>query len=55
MSLIEDAFVWLGNTAHQLLPAGQLTNLVFDGVLSGLSGVIVFIPQIAILFAFIAN
>jgi ferrous iron transport protein B len=54
MSLIEDAFVWLGNTAHQLLPAGQLTNLVVDGVLSGLSGVMVFIPQIAILFAFIA-
>ena len=54
MSLIEDAFVWLGNTAHQLLPTGQLTNLVVDGVLSGLSGVLVFIPQIAILFAFIA-
>jgi ferrous iron transport protein B len=54
MSLIEDAFVWLGTTAHQLLPAGQLTNLVVDGVLSGLSGVMVFIPQIAILFAFIA-
>ncbi len=54
MSLIEDAFVWLGNTAHQLLPAGQLTNLLVDGVLSGLSGVLVFIPQIAILFAFIA-
>jgi ferrous iron transport protein B len=54
MSLIEDAFVWLGTTAHQLLPAGQLTNLVVDGVLSGLSGVLVFIPQIAILFAFIA-
>jgi ferrous iron transport protein B len=54
MSLIEDAFVWLGNTAHQLLPAGQLTNLLVDGVLAGLSGVLVFIPQIAILFAFIA-
>jgi ferrous iron transport protein B len=54
MSLIEDAFVWLGTTAHQLLPTGQLTNLVVDGVLAGLSGVLVFIPQIAILFAFIA-
>ncbi|MFM6954303.1 MAG: ferrous iron transport protein B, partial [Sphingobacteriaceae bacterium] len=54
MSLIEDAFVWLGNTAHQLLPPGQLTNLLVDGVLAGLSGVLVFIPQIAILFAFIA-
>ena len=35
-------------------PAGPLTGLVVDGVLGGLSGVMVFIPQIAILFAFIS-
>lgn len=54
MSLIENLFIWLGNTAHTYLPAGALTNLLVDGVLAGLSGVLVFIPQIAILFAFIA-
>jgi ferrous iron transport protein B len=54
MSLIEELFIWLGNMAHTFLPAGALTNLLVDGILAGLSGVLVFIPQIAILFAFIA-
>ena len=36
------------------MPAGPLTNLLVDGVIGGLSGVMVFIPQIAILFAFIS-
>lgn len=54
MSLIENTFVWLTKTAHSILPAGVLTNLFIDGILAGLSGVLVFIPQIAILFAFIS-
>ncbi|MDF3079377.1 MAG: ferrous iron transporter [Sphingobacteriaceae bacterium] len=54
MSLIEQLFVWLADTAHSILPAGVFTDLLVDGVLAGLSGVLVFIPQIAILFAFIS-
>ncbi|HWZ04211.1 MAG TPA: ferrous iron transporter B, partial [Mucilaginibacter sp.] len=54
MELIADAFVWVQNALHSLLPAGPLTGLVVDGVIGGLSGVMVFIPQIAILFAFIS-
>lgn len=54
MDLIKELFIWLGNVGHQLLPAGVLTNLLIDGVLAGLSGVLVFVPQIAILFAFIS-
>lgn len=54
MTLIEDLFVWLASTSHALLPAGVFTDLLVDGVLAGLSGVLVFIPQIAILFAFIS-
>lgn len=54
MSLIESSFIWLGDTAHRVLPPGVLTNLLADGVLAGLSGVLVFIPQISILFGFIA-
>jgi ferrous iron transport protein B len=54
MELIADLFVWLQSTLHHLLPAGPLTGLMVDGVLGGLSGVMVFIPQIAILFAFIS-
>lgn len=54
MELIADGFVWVQNSLHHLLPAGPLTGLMVDGVLGGLSGVMVFIPQIAILFAFIS-
>ncbi|MDB5032352.1 ferrous iron transport protein B [Mucilaginibacter sp.] len=54
MELIADAFVWVQNTLHHVLPTGPLTSLLVDGIIAGLSGVIVFIPQIAILFAFIS-
>ena len=54
MSLIADGFVWLQSNLHHYLPAGILANLLIDGVIAGLSGVMVFIPQIAILFAFIS-
>ncbi|MCJ8208220.1 ferrous iron transport protein B [Mucilaginibacter sp. RS28] len=54
MELIESLFVWLEATVKNILPAGPLTSLLADGILAGLSGVMVFIPQIAILFAFIS-
>jgi ferrous iron transport protein B len=54
MMLIETVFVWLAAMGHTYLPDGVFTNLLIDGVLAGLSGVMVFIPQIALLFAFIA-
>jgi ferrous iron transport protein B len=54
MELIADLFVVSQNALHHFLPPGPLTGLLADGVLGGLSGVMVFIPQIAILFAFIS-
>lgn len=54
MSLIEDLFVWIEGGLRHVLPGGPLADLLIDGVVAGLSGVIVFIPQIAILFAFIS-
>lgn len=54
MIFIGECFVWLQEYLRSVLPAGQLTSLLIDGVLSGLSGVMVFLPQIIILFAFIA-
>ncbi len=36
------------------LPAGAIRNLLIDGVLAGIGGVVVFVPQIALLFVFIA-
>ncbi|TDQ10076.1 ferrous iron transport protein B [Pedobacter metabolipauper] len=54
MDLIESAFVTLTELGHKYLPNGILTNLLLDGVVAGLGGVVIFIPQIAILFAFIS-
>lgn len=54
MELIETSFVWLTEIGHQYLPPGVLTNLLLDGVVAGLGGIIIFIPQIAILFALIS-
>jgi len=54
MSLIERLFIWVTYQGHQILPLGVFADLLIDGVLAGLSGVLIFIPQIAILFAFIS-
>lgn len=54
MQLIEESFAWLTAFGHAHLPAGVLTDLVLDGVVAGLGGIVIFIPQIAILFAFIS-
>lgn len=54
MELIEGLFGWITEVGHENLPKGMLTNLLLDGVIAGLGGIVVFIPQIAILFAFIA-
>ncbi|WDF77507.1 ferrous iron transport protein B [Mucilaginibacter sp. KACC 22773] len=52
--LIGDLFLWMQNAISKVLPAGPLVSLLVDGVLAGLSGVLVFVPQIAILFALIS-
>lgn len=54
MSLIEGLFITMTDLGHQYLPQGVFSDLLIDGVLAGLSGVLIFIPQIAILFAFIS-
>ncbi len=54
MQWIENSIGWAQDKVHEILPAGILANLIADGILAGLSGVLVFIPQIAFLFFFIA-
>jgi ferrous iron transport protein B len=54
MDWIESLFVILTNWAEHSLPAGELSNLLINGIIAGLSGVVVFVPQIILLFAFIA-
>ena len=54
MTLIEEGFASLGEIVRTNLPAGWLSDLLVDGVIAGLAGVLVFIPQITILFFIIA-
>ena len=54
MDWIENGFAILGEWLATKLPAGALTNLLIDGVLPGIAGITVFIPQIAVLFTLIA-
>jgi ferrous iron transport protein B len=53
MAWIEELFLVLGDKIGSILPPGQLNNLIVKGVISGVSGVMMFIPQIAFLFLFI--
>jgi ferrous iron transport protein B len=54
MDLIDGGISLLNNTLKNILPASILTDLLTDGIIAGLGGILIFIPQIAILFAFIA-
>ncbi|MDF2449158.1 MAG: feoB [Bacteroidota bacterium] len=54
MTLIEEGFAQLMNFTSNLLPKGQLNDLIVNGILAGLSGIVIFVPQIALLFLFIA-
>ncbi|MCY4744399.1 ferrous iron transporter B [Pelomonas sp. UHG3] len=53
MGLIEAATAWCGEQVGGWLPEGWLRSLMVDGVVAGLGGVVVFLPQILILFFFI--
>ncbi|KRA52614.1 iron transporter FeoB [Pseudoxanthomonas sp. Root65] len=53
MDLIDAGTGALGEWAGGALPEGPLASLLVDGIIAGLGGVIVFLPQILILFAFI--
>jgi ferrous iron transport protein B len=54
MEWIETLFVVVSDYATKILPHGELTNLFVNGILAGLSGIVVFVPQIVLLFTFIA-
>ncbi|MDQ1119221.1 MULTISPECIES: ferrous iron transport protein B [Pseudoxanthomonas] len=53
MDAIDAGTAWLGGWVGGALPEGPLNSLLTDGIIAGLGGVIVFLPQILILFAFI--
>ncbi len=53
MEALSSAFAALGQLVHDTLPAGLLQSFLQNGVISGVGSVIVFLPQIIIIFLFI--
>lgn len=53
MDLIESGFIWLSEFVANNLPEGIVNDLIVNGIIAGLGGIVIFVPQIAILFAFI--
>ncbi|SFV31860.1 ferrous iron transport protein B [Thermoflavifilum thermophilum] len=53
MGLIEQAFTWVSTWLSDVLPSGWFSDLLINGLVAGLSGIAVFVPQIMILFGLI--
>ncbi|HEX9930989.1 MAG TPA: ferrous iron transport protein B [Pyrinomonadaceae bacterium] len=54
MDLLDAGFGALGEAAKNNLPPGLFTDLLTDGIIAGVGGVLVFLPQIILLFFFIS-
>lgn len=54
MDLIDSSFASLANWVKINFPSGAMTNLLADGIITGIGGIVIFIPQIAFLFMFIS-
>jgi ferrous iron transport protein B len=54
MDLLEKGFGALGSFVREQMPEGILTDLIVDGIIAGVGGVLVFLPQILLLFLFIS-
>ena len=53
MDLIDGAFGWLGEQVETRMADGDLRALITEGIIGGVGGVVIFLPQILILFFFI--
>ncbi len=54
MDLIDGAFAWLGDSVKYALGSGWVSSLIADGILAGIGGIVIFIPQIFFLFLVIS-
>ena len=54
MEWIENGVAWLGSLVSTTMPEGPLRDMIVDGIIGGVGAVIVFLPQILILYAFIS-
>lgn len=53
MDMIDASFAWLQSTAQDILGDGPLSSLIADGIIPGIGGVVIFVPQITILIFFL--
>jgi ferrous iron transport protein B len=53
MDALQAGVDWLGGVVAKIIPPGDLNSLVVDGVIAGVGAVVVFLPQILLLFLFI--
>lgn len=53
MTWLESGVAWAGEQVGHLIPSGDLHDLLVNGVIAGVGGVVVFLPQILMLFLFI--
>ena len=54
MDFIDSTFASLSEWTKNTMPPGDFTNLIAEGIIPGLGGIIIFIPQIAFLFLFVS-
>jgi ferrous iron transport protein B len=54
MDFIDESFASLSEWVKSSLPDGQFTRLIAEGIIPGIGGIVIFIPQIAFLFLFIS-
>ena len=54
MDFIDTSFARMSDWAKKQMPEGILTDLIAEGIISGIGGIVIFIPQIAFLFLFIS-
>ncbi|RKX27123.1 MAG: ferrous iron transport protein B [Candidatus Zixiibacteriota bacterium] len=54
MNLIDSSFSWLASQVEAVMSPGPLQSLLTDGIIGGVGSVLIFLPQIVILFLFIA-
>ena len=55
MDFIDNSFATLSEVLKQNMPEGLFTSLLVEGIIPGLGGIIIFIPQISLLFLFLAT
>jgi ferrous iron transport protein B len=54
MDFIDELFATFSSSLQEILPPGPVSNLVTQGIIPGIGGIVIFVPQIAILFGLIS-